>query len=104
MHLPMTSIQDAWGVRTLDDRSDTTIPSRCHPKQLPHNAPQQQQTAIVPTQHDPVPMMLEKRTRLYPNNGYANERSTDESQLLGLLTLLMIFILIDKLVSIWNKS
>ena len=103
MHLPMTSIQDAWGVRTLDDRSDTTIiHSRCNPKQLQptRNTPpqQKQQTAIVPTQHDHVPMMLERPpTTVY----YAN---TDESQLLGLLTLLMIFILIDKLVSIWNKS
>lgn len=99
MYLPMTSIQDAWGVRTLDDRSDTTIPSRCHQKQLPPRKatpPQQQEqtTAIVPTQHHHVPMMVPYHTNKY----------TDDSQLLGLLTLLMIFILIDKLVSIWYKS
>lgn len=97
----MTSIQDAWGVRTLDDRSETTIPSSKTRRQT--QIPPQQTTAIVPITND-VPMMLDNnKRRLYSTGGY-HRSTTDESQLLGFLTLLMIFILMDKLISIWNKS
>ena len=102
----MTSIQDAWGVRTLDDRSDTTIPSRCN------NAPQQKRAMIVQRPQpspEPVPPQAAvlHQTVPYqtPSVRYLQTPVvTDDSELVGLLTMLLIFILIDKLFTIWNKS
>ncbi len=98
----MTSIQDAWGVYTLDDRSDTTIsvPKACKSKYQPlatnktstQNALQVQQVTHQPQPYFPQPMA--------PNQ----QQQTESQQLLGMLNLLLIFILIDKLIAIWNKS
>ena len=115
MHLPMTSIQDAWGVRTLDDRSDTTIPSRCNALQKPlppsrsivHRTPSPvvPQTIAYPTTPYPT---TPYPTTPYPTTPYQMTAHptpvSDDSELVGLLTMLLIFILIDKLFTIWNKS
>ena len=97
MHLPMTSIQDAWGVYTLDDRSDTTIsvPKACKSnyQSLTNNKMYTPEVRIAKS--EPQEIFIS-----------APHTQTDESQqqLLGMLNLLLIFILIDKLFAIWNKS
>jgi hypothetical protein len=104
MYLPMTSIQDAWGVNTLDDRSDTTIKPvrRCHnnnqvriiPAPAPTNAPSpaSMTTSVNEPVYVPVVPKVLKQT------------PKEEQQLVGLLTLLMIFVLLDKLLTIWKQS
>lgn len=101
MHLPMTSIQDAWGVRTLDDRSDTMItppvrrPNNSHPIRIlpPSTKPNTTPPAMI--QSPPV------MSNMYPI--HVNNKRDDE-QMIGMLTILLIFLLADKLLTIWNKS
>lgn len=105
MYLPMTSIQDAWGVTTLDDRSDTTIkpPIRRTNNNNPSDGVRNIPTVSQAPVNDPnfVPYTLNKLpvvTHKLPN------KMMDEQQLVGLLTLLMIFVLMDKLLTIWKQS
>ena len=100
MHLPMTSIQDAWGVRTLDDRSDTTIPSRCNALQKPLPP---SRSIVHRTPSPVVPQTIAYPTTPSQMTAHPTPVS-DDSELVGLLTMLLIFILIDKLFTIWNKS
>lgn len=106
MHLPMTSIQEAWGVRTLDDRSDTSIPSR-------YNAQHKPRTTMVPSlvpsmaaaqRPQPPPPTSTDSLAPYKQPPQPYVHKSDDSELIGLLTMLLIFILIDKLLTIWNKS
>ena len=92
MYLPMTSIQDAWGVNTLDDRSDTTIKPvrRCH---------NNNQVRIIPA---PEPTTTSVKEPVYVP--VVPKVPKEEQQLVGLLTLLMIFVLLDKLLTIWKQS
>lgn len=100
----MTSIQDAWGVTTLDDRSDTTIkpPTRRTNNPIPSGGVRIIPTASPePVNTDFIPYTLNKFpvvTNKLPN------KIMDEQQLVGLLTLLMIFVLLDKLLTIWKQS
>ena len=94
MYLPMTSIQDAWGVNTLDDRSDTTIKPvrRCNNNQM----------RIIPTPvQTPAPV---KEPMYIPLVHQEPKKTPKDEQLVGLLTLLMIFVLLDKLLTIWKQS
>lgn len=101
----MTSIQDAWGVYTLDDRSDTTIsvPKACKSKYQSNNMYTQNaiQVQQVP-QHKPQEIFIPKPMTLVQTPNV--EQQTESQQLLGMLNLLLIFTLIDKLFAIWNKS
>lgn len=108
MHLPMTSIQDAWGVRTLDDRSDTTIKPpvrRCNMNNsafriIPPSSPMPSPT--------PLPQVFTPPQDLIPHPPVrpvvASPPTNDDQQLIGMLTVLLIFLLADKLFTIWNKS
>lgn len=94
MYLPMTSIQDAWGVNTLDDRSDTTIKPvrRCH---------NNNQVRIIPA---PAPTNAPSPASMTTSVKVLKQTPKEEQQLVGLLTLLMIFVLLDKLLTIWKQS
>lgn len=113
MHLPMTSIQDAWGVRTLDDRSDITIKPpvrRCNannsafriipPSPMPSPttpSPTPLHQVVAPPQ-DLIPHPV---ATMYP---VVSPTTNDDQQLIGMLTVLLIFLLADKLFTIWHKS
>lgn len=153
MQLPLTSIKEAWGVSTLDDRSDTSVlPKRAknllvqkpqfvdmHPNSIQPavqnrmdialfdkwlidkmtSALPQDRTLLVSQllrSHFSMPKAPEQYTQPmspFEHSGgerieyfkAGNQKPLDQNeQLLGILTLTFFFILLDKLISIWNKS
>ena len=176
MYLPLTSIQDAWGVSTLEDRSDTAIltnrfhgegrnhlpgnnnngfleqqqsNSSTHPNAIQEpiqgrmdipvfdraviesmkNQPQQDRTHLVtkllrtyftsltatkPTttvtnrSHIPTtyasPKPKKTSVEYYKSSSSVTDNGENAEKLLSIMTLMLLFILADKLFVIWNKS
>lgn len=111
MHLPMTSIQDAWGVRTLDDRSDITIKPpvrRCNTNNSAFRiippSPMPSPTTPSPMPLHPVVTPPQDLIPHPPVRPVVSPTTNDDQQLIGMLTILLIFLLADKLFTIWNKS
>lgn len=101
MYLPMTSIQDAWGVRTLDDRSDITIKPPVRRCNTNNSAFRIIPPSPIPS---PIPSPMPSHPVVTPQHPIMTIPTNDDQQLIGMLTILLIFLLADKLFTIWNKS